>query len=279
MDTSWILELLDKLNELLTNATGLTEEYTSVVGLFNDILTNFSDIIYGSTDMFTALGSLIKTVFGATLISAGLIILLISMIGSALTFIAIYLISAIPLTVIAKKAKCKGKWLAWVPVYQDLFCLILLYKIPGKDDFKFGFIKFAERHNSLLLYLLVYFLASALITVIFLIITVFPYIGQVLGVFIFLLYLLPTAIFTIIEFVYLRDVLNMFKPNKRFNCLVAWIVSILDNLITSGWARRIYLITLMSKKVQPLPEETPQLQAQQVEAEQPQALLEASVQE
>lgn len=253
-----ILEFLNELNELLTNASGLTGEYSSMMDMFNDILLNMTGLTTSSTAFIAIIIALIELIIGIVGSSVGFVIVVASAIVSFLSFLAFYLLDAIPLTVIAKKAKCKGKWLAWIPLFQDMFCLYLLCRIPGKEDFQLGKFRIKERNMSMLIYLLVHFFGGALITVLIGILNFFPVIGQILSAITMLLYFVPTAICTIIEFVYLRDVLDMLKPDKKSNRIMAWVVSILDALITFGWAKRIYLITLMGKKPLPVSEEAAQ---------------------
>lgn len=262
-----ILEFLNELNELLTNASGLTGEYNSIMDMFNEILLNTTGLTASFTAFIAIIISLIELLIGIVGSSVGFIAVIGTTIVSCLTFLAFYLVDAIPLTVIAKKAKCKGKWLAWIPFFQDKFCLYLLSRIPGKQDFQLGKFRFKERNMAILIYLLVTYFGGTLVNVLFAILNMIPAIGPVLGAFTLLLHFIPNAICAIIEFVYLRDVLDMLKPDKKSNRITAWAVSILDCFLTFGWAKRIYLITLMGKKP---------LEAEQT-AEQPEQLSAASI--
>jgi hypothetical protein len=80
---------------------------------------------------------------------------------------------------------------------------------------------------------------------------VVPAVGQAIGAVATLLYLLPAAAMGVIEFVYLRDAINVFKPDEKSNRTHALIITILDSLITFGWARVLYLFTM--RKMHPLP--------------------------
>lgn len=251
MDSSWIIDLLNEINELLTNISGLTGEYTSIGDMINDILTNGTELAGSTAAMFATIIALIELLIHVVSSTFGYIVLVFLAIIAFLKFLATYLITAVPLSSIAKKAGCKKRYIAWIPFFQDLFCLYLLSRIPGKDDFQMGKLHMEERNTSFLVYLLVHFFGSALLTVLIVIINIIPYLGQIIGAFSTVLYLIPTAVLTIIEFVYLRDVLDLFKPKKKNNRLMAWIVSILDSLVTSGWAKRLYLFTLLGKS--PLP--------------------------
>jgi branched-subunit amino acid permease len=124
--------------------------------------------------------------------------------------------------------------------------------MSGKEEFEFyhGKLKIRQGNLVMLGYVLVHFFGGAIITTLISILSFVPVIGQVLAALSPILYLVPAAAKAVVEYVYLRDVIDRFKPDVKKNQTHSFIVTILDTLLTFGWARSVYLITML--KMQPL---------------------------
>ena len=229
LDFSELIQLIEELIELFDSASYLAYD-------INTLLTIVTSII-------GLLVSMIATVLSTGI---GIIVFVGSLIVSAVLFIVLYIVQAIPIYAVAKKLGYQYAWLAWIPICQQLFCLYVLMKASGKEQFEFanGKIKMQGTY-SFLIYLLFYFFGNAIVTLLIGIVNILPGIGQILGLISTILYFLPDIVFAIITYVYMRDILDLFKPDHKSNCTHSAIVTVLDALITSGLAQIIYLFTLL----------------------------------
>ena len=168
-----------------------------------------------------------------------------------------YLALAIPLFVVARHAKSKFAWLAWIPIFQDLFAVLVMWKASGKESFELFKGKFRIKNSiwMMLTYVLFDFCGDTIVWILIVIVNMIPGLGQLAGLIIWLLGYLPKFVMAMITYVYMRDLLDVFKPDKKKNQVHAAVVVILDALLTFGWARTIYLVTMMRKK--PLPKTEP----------------------
>ena len=234
---------MDSLGSLID----LLEELTALLESTSDFSYSLAELSYAVMAIFSLLASAVAIIVPIITTGVGLIIFVITTIFSIILFIIGYLVRAVPVFAIAKKTKCKFAWFAWIPIYQRLFCLFVLSKSSTKSDFEFwnGKIKIKERIYSFLIYLALYFFGYSLITAFIAILNLIPGLGQILGAVSMLLYLIPTVVCAIIEYVYFRDVLDLFKSDKKSNCIHATAVTILDNLVTLDFARSIYLFTIL----------------------------------
>lgn len=208
-------------------------------------MDDFLSVLEAISQVLAIIGSLISLGSFVWVLIVGVVTSLVSL--------ACYLVTAIPAFVVAKHAGCKWAWLAWVPVCQGLFITFVLSKISGKEKFEFAYGKFTMEQNALvmLIYVLIAFFGNALISLVVLILSLIPVLGQILAILSPLVYLIPQAAMAVVEYVYLRDTLNVFKVDEKTNRIHAFVVTVLDALITFGWARTIYLMTMMRKH--PLP--------------------------
>ena len=88
---------------------------------------------------------------------------------------------------------------------------------------------------------------------------VIPVLGPAIAVLVrFVLGYVVVAAAGIMEFGFLRDVLNVYNADKKNNQTVSVVIIVLDALVTGGWAKTIWLYLQLKKK--PLP-------VQEVEAE------------
>ena len=167
-----------------------------------------------------------------------------------------YLLRAIPVYKIAKTAKCKIAWLVWIPFFQSMICTFVLSQVSKKERFELFNGKMTIKDNSLfmLIYaLLKVFSGSIINVVLILLVNVIPGIGQVMSVVTAVITFLLKLITGTIEYVYLRDTIGVYKPDVKKNQSHAFIITVLDYTITMGWARVVYLFTMM--KLKPLAED------------------------
>lgn len=201
-----------------------------------------------------SIGSLGLSAATSTIVIIGAII---AAIVSAVTAIAVYLLKAIPVYKIAKKVGCRTAWLAWMPVFPSYFRTFVLSDIAGQKPISFfdGKITVKSRVMSFWAYLGILIFGHGLVTALVGILNLIPVIGTLISPFAAILYLLPTVAAAFLEYAYLKDVLDIFKENKKSNATAAVIITVLDNLATLGFAQTIYLYTLCSRKVQPIQSE------------------------
>lgn len=232
---------IGEIIEMLENSQGLIQ---GIVGLLGAIVS-----------LISILGTVIASVLGIASSAFTLIFTIVVVLAVVIYWIVFYFGSAIPLFVVGRRAKCKYAWLAWVPIFQDVFSIFVMWKISGKEPFEFWNGKICIKQSLLAVaaYPLIQFFGAFIVSFIVTILNVIPGFGQVASLLANLLYCIPAFFLGVIEYVYLRDVIQVFRADEKKCRLHAFVVVILDNLLTLGWARNIYLISLMGKK--PLPKE------------------------
>lgn len=218
-------------------------------------LDQIAGIMSDSADILTAIVALIQLFVSGV----GLIVAILCAILVFLVAIAEYVLQAIPVYKLAKKTKTKYAWLAWIPLYCEFFRAYLLADMAGNKPFSLfgGKIKVKNRRNAFWAYLIVGVSSELIISVLtFILSTVLPGVASILGAFVMLL---PGVFRAFIEYVFLRDVLDMFKPDKSANNTAAIVITFLDHTVTDGWAQTIWLYTLLKRK--PLPQKEPVVDA------------------
>ena len=232
---------IGEIIEMLENAQGLIEVITAVlaaiIGLISVVGTAIASILGIASTAFTVIFTVVVAVV------------------AVLMFFLEYLGIAIPLFIIGRKVKCKFAWLAWVPVGQSLFAIFVMWKISGKEEFEFwnGKIRIRQGILAVLGYVIVSVFGNGIVTILVGVLNIIPGLGQVASLLAMLLYWIPGIVLGIIEYVYMRDVIRVFKSDDKKCQVHAFVIAVLDRLLIGGWARSIYLITLMGKK--PLPKE------------------------
>ena len=225
-------------------------------------------VIAGIFMILELIVSVVVAAFGAISLVGSFVVAVVGIIVSAVVFVAVYLLNAIPLYNVAKHAGYKYAWLVWIPVFQFPICIFVLSRVSGKEEFEFwnGKIKIKQGLVVFMCYVLLYFMGDAIITTILLVLCAVPGVGYIFsGTVGLLMYYIPEVIMGIVEYVYLRDTLDVFKADKKKNQVHAFVVTVLDCFVTFGWARVIYLVTVMRMKPIPIPktEETEQSQSLQ----------------
>ena len=201
---------------------------------------------------------------------------------AVLISLATHFAEAIPLYKLAKKMDRKNAALVWIPVFGSYFRLYTLMNIAsGKDFVLTQKIRTDKRHLSFLAGVGTELIIKFVIMPILMTILTFsaflgliPVVGPILffGIYIlgaFLCMILNYAIiitYALIRYVYLRDVLDIFKADKDTNNTTSILITLIDIFATGGFARIIFLYTIMNRD--PIPEEiTDEIAEESAEAE------------
>lgn len=237
----------------------------------NDIFYALEEILYFLTSAemtFDTLLSLIGMIIslGQLVISVvGWGVAIISAVMSVVLGIVLFIVKAIPVFALAKKNGRKLAWLAWIPFFTDYLQTFVLMDTPGNAPFKLfkGKLNLEKRWIAFCIWLGICLLGgsivSALNTAISSVLVVIPVLGPAIAVLVrFVLGYVVVAAAGIMEFGFLRDVLNVYNADKKNNQTVSVVIIVLDALVTGGWAKTIWLYLQLKKK--PLP-------VQEVEAE------------
>lgn len=201
-------------------------------------------------DIESILGSL-GAIFSFASMGVSAIVSLLVVIFTAVVFVLFFVLRAIPVYSLAKKTGSKFAWLAWVPVFSSYCRLFVLCDIAGNKPFDFwnGKLKIKNRKMSFLAHLCISVLGGTIISAIVGVANLFlPIVGSLSTI----LALVPTVACAIIDYVYLRDIIDIFKENKESNNTTAIIITVIDTLLVGDFIRTIYLYTLLKR--QPLPE-------------------------
>lgn len=196
------------------------------------------------------------------MLMVSLIVGLVAAVVGLVVSLVVFVLEAIPLYKISKKLDRKYAWLvwlSWIPFIGGYFSTYVLSDIPGDQPVKLvSKLTVENRVMSFWIYTGIRLFGATLITVLISIVNMIPVLGQVIGAFSTLLYLAPTVAAAWIEYAYLRDVLDLFKPDQKSNNTAAIIITALDTMATLGLARAIYLYTIMNKE--PLPQQVLEVQ-------------------
>lgn len=238
-----VVDFLGSIADIFTGASGT--------------VTSFSDLLQNLTVLLELLAAICVAIIGAitTLLTAAIgltataVVILIAGGGAVLLAgygLVRYLLYAIPLYKVAKHANCKQAGLVWIPFFQPLLCTFVLSRVDGKGDFGFfnGKLKIKENLFIIFAYVLIHFFANGIILLVVLVINLIPAAGQVISLASLALFLIPPILKGIVEYVVLRDTIDVFKPDRKKNKAHAFVVTALDKTITGGWARVFYLMSL-----------------------------------
>lgn len=160
---------------------------------------------------------------------------------------------ALPLFALAKKTGRKLGWIAWIPVLGDYCRMFTLSDIPGDKEFVlFGKLKIKSRILSFVIWAgialfgsMVWDVVLSLLGGLFSFTGVGPMISLALS-------LVPDVALGFMEYVFLRDVLDMFKPDKKSNNTWAIVATVVDAILPWRFVTTVCLFMLM--KCDPLPQ-------------------------
>ena len=198
---------------------------------------------------------------GGNIASLGIsgIVFLIGILSALFAFllsVLVYVLEAIPVFRLGRKMGKWSAWLAWIPIFGSYFRTYALCDIPGNHPVHLLKDKLVikSRAASFGIYLLILLGGNTIITLVITMIGVIPIIGQIIAPLSTLLYMLPAAVCTYFEYIYLKDVLDIFKENKKSNIITSIVITLLDTFVTFGFARTVFLYTLWNRS--PLRTET-----------------------
>ncbi len=221
------------------NGYGTMEDFGSALEQSSGMLGDIESIL-----------SSIVGIFSFASMGASMIFAIFALIVAGVVAIVAYILYSIPVYSLAKKVGLKNAWLAWVPIFHDYFRLFVLSEIVGNKPFvpNIGKFKIESRKMSFLAHILIKYLGG---TVISTVVAILSAILPIVGSFSIILGLVPAVACAIIEYVYLRDVIDIFKEDKKSNNTAAIVVTVIDAILVGDFIRTCYLFTLMKK--QPLP--------------------------
>lgn len=219
--------------------------------ILEEIFYSFEEVFYSFEEVFADFD------IGAVIAIAAIplaILFIAGLIG--------YIIKSCAFSGLGKKFGKGNANLAWVPVFHDAFCMLVLSDLTAKPYFSIHpkidkVLKLHDRKTAFYVYLgcsLVLPLITTGISYVFsFLFGLIPVIGIVISALIgFVLGLLPTVIIAVFKFAYLRDVLDALKRDRDDNQRMALVITIANLFVPI--VEPIYLLTL--RKYTPLaPEE------------------------
>ncbi len=199
--------------------------------------------------------------YGVTKLGISGVMLAIAVIGvlfSLAISLLLFILEAIPLSVISKKLGKNAAWMAWMPLFSSYFRQYVVTDMAGDKEVvflegeKYSKYTIKSRPLSFWIWAGIRLFGSTLITTVLGIGSFIPVLNTILGILAPLLYLVPTVATGWMEYVYTKDVLDLFKEDKKSNRTAAIVVSALDSFVTLGFARTVLMYTIMKKN--PLPQ-------------------------
>ena len=220
-------------------------EIEGITGSIDGTLDNTLGIASSVMALFGLAGTAATVVFG----------LIIGLIG-IFVWIAFHIFQSIPVYSLAKKTGRKHAWLAWLPLpffyLDELPRMFVVANVPGNKEVKIvGKFKFSSRSVAFWIWVGIYFFGNILWDSVIHIVNGLT--GGMLSVIALPLTLVPNVALAWMEYAFLRDVLNMFKEDKKSNNTVAIVCAVIDALIPYRFARAVCLYSIMKK--QPLKSE------------------------
>lgn len=203
-------------------------------------------------DIESILGS-IAGIFSIASMGVSAVVAIITAIFAGIIAIAYFIFESIPVYSLAKRVGYKHAWLAWMPFFHDYCRIFVLCEAAGNKPFvaNIGKLKIENRKMSFLAHILIkYFGGTIITTIVSILSTILPVVGSLSVV----LALVPAAACALIEYVYLRDLLDIYKEDKKANNTAAIVVSVIDFVLIGDLIRTCYLYTLMKKKPLPVTE-------------------------
>lgn len=185
-----------------------------------------------------------------------LIVMLGVLLFVGLLLLVQYILTAIPVYKLAKKLNIPNAGIAWIPFVSTYCHTYLLCSMSKEKDLilinnneKY---KIKDRKQSFLYYVLIGVCGNIVISLFITVASFVPIVGTFVSVFGYFLYYIPAIALAVMNYAYLRDVINIFKPDRNANSTTAIIITVLDSFITIGFARAFYIFKLT--KLEPISE-------------------------
>ena len=225
------------ISELISSIESIESLLVALNDLFSNIGIIFSFFAFIAQFIMSAF-SIVGVFITAAALSAAMLLL--------------WLLEAIPTYKLAKKLNYQYAALAWIPFRYVLHYVQIA--MVGDKPFELFEKKLTVQNRSLtfLVYLGIDLFGSMLITSLIAILGVLPGIGPVISALSTVLYLAPYVAMAMMDFVYIKDIGDRFKEDKQGNINASIVVVLLDNLVTFGLAKIVYLYTLLKKDPIPL---------------------------
>lgn len=207
-----------------------------------------------------SLESLFNAIYGILFAGAAIaelgvfgIIAVITLIAAAVVFIigiVIYIIKSYAISTFAKKLNYAHPWLAWVPI--KYFRIYVLADMVGDKRLEFwhGKFKHNDRKISFWAYLGIDLVGPTIINILSSLFMMVPAVGILGSAGCYILGFIPLLACAIIEYIYFRDLLDLFKEDRHSNEVTSFVITLIDAFLGGGLIRAIYLLTM--KKAEPL---------------------------
>ena len=157
---------------------------------------------------------------------------------------------AIPVFMIAKKLGRPKPWLAWlflIPVAGPFLLQYAIMDLAGDKPFALGDkIKFAKRSTSWLIWVGVTLGGTLLAVVLALVLGLIPFVGPFLAVLVWMpIMLIIVAVAVVVNFVHLRDVLELYYEEKQ-TCMILSLAICIGDVVCTGGLAEIVLLWLIA---------------------------------
>ena len=182
--------------------------------------------------------------------AVGIILGLICSLPIIAVAVTTFVLEGIAFMKFTKEKPVKYWWLVWLPYVCGFGREYVISQLSDESEFRLfgGKLVFKNKLTALWIYLGLY-VAQGLLSIIVSCFTWIPVVGMIIAI-IHLIIVTPCVVaMNFIEFAYLRDMLNYYKPNCQSNVSTAiWITIV--NVFTFGLLRAIYLFNLAKKQAE-----------------------------
>lgn len=160
-------------------------------------------------------------------------------------YVAKYILEGIALNQMAKSRPVKCLWLNWIPHVVEYVCKNYIFaQMSYEDSFRLfgGRLTIKNKFVPFWIYLGVY-ATIWLASFVNMLLSWIPILGFIVLAVFLLVSIIGSTVLGFIEFVYLRDLLNVYKPDQKANVSTAIWLTIL-NYPTFGLVRAIYIFRM-----------------------------------
>ena len=216
-------------------------------------MDNINDLGPILSMLISAFGSFFIALFGIA-VQGGTFLFTIGIYGAVLVgvfaiFVARYILTGFAYSKMAEKFNLENRRLAWIPFFQQGIAMYLIYGMTGKKRLVL-FDKYAISNGgvAIALWIGIEYLGMAAMKVAIEEVVWIPVVGVVVLLLSSFLALVPLVAAALLEYAYLRDLLNLFNEDEGKNKVIAVIVAIIDALIPLRLARTILLLCYLKKE-------------------------------
>ena len=170
----------------------------------------------------------------------GIALLIVVAIIALVVALVIHYIEAIPTYIIAKKNSYRYAWVALLPF--SICTTFVLSAIPGNRNVKITEKLSMKNVTAFVTYILIALIGSSLMGIVSKALLVIPVLGLFLSI---VARYLPVIALAIIEYAFLKDVIDIYNHDKKSNIITAVVVVVANKFLVI--VRGIYLWTLVGK--------------------------------